>query len=185
MAVWLMGAFDFHEAIPSLMELVEDKVASVRWAAILLLGRLNAQGAIPSLTKAFHLKDQDHSSKMVTLHALGTIGTAEAGEFLAKVAQDKTEHSEVRGQAVESISDLNDGKVYVPLLLELLRDESADVRFWAVFAMSHLGSAEHIPILEDIAQNDGGIVPKWGTLHNEARETIEIIRDRLEEDSIV
>jgi HEAT repeat protein len=153
----------------------------VRREAILALGRFEAQEAISALTSAFHQKGQDHSSKMVALHALGTIGTPEAGEFLAKVAQNKTENPEVRGQATESISDLNNGKVYVPLLLELLRDETADVRFWAVFALSHLGSKEHIPILEDIAQNDDGVVPNWGTLRNEARETIEILRNREED----
>jgi HEAT repeat protein len=109
-------------------------------------------------------------------HAQGS----QAVPALLRTLRDREEDVDVRGHAAEALGHLADnlgdleGEV-LAALLHALRDPSAEVRFWAAFALGNLGDEAAIPALERLAARDAESVPGWWSIRKEANDSIKQI----------
>jgi HEAT repeat protein len=99
-----------------------------------------------------------------------------AGSLLRTLA-DLDEEADVRAHAAEAIGHLADRlgerePDALAALLHALRDPSAEVRFWAAFALGNLGDEAAIPALERLAARDVESVPGWWSVRKEANDSI-------------
>jgi HEAT repeat protein len=103
-------------------------------------------------------------------------GPQAAGSLLRTLA-DQNEEADVRAHAAEAIGHLADRlgaheRDALAALLHALRDGSAEVRFWAAFALGNLGDDAAIPALERLAARDVESVPGWWSVRKEANDSI-------------
>jgi HEAT repeat protein len=90
------------------------------------------------------------------------------------------EDGDVRAHAAEALGHLADRlgdreSEVLAALLHALRDPSAEVRFWAAFALGNLGDEAAIPALERLAARDTESVPGWWSIRKEANDSIKQI----------
>ena len=103
-------------------------------------------------------------------------GHQAAGSLLRTLA-DSDEEADVRAHSAEALGHLaNQLGEHEPevlaALLHALRDGSAEVRFWAAFALGNLGDDAAIPALERLAARDVESVPGWWSVRKEANDSI-------------
>lgn len=87
------------------------------------------------------------------------------------------EAADVRGMAAQQLAVLGSRRA-VPPLVTALGDPSAEVRFWAAFALGELGSADILPKLAYLAATDDVVVPGCWSVGQEAAEAIVRIGER-------
>jgi len=110
-------------------------------------------------------------------YALGQLDDPRAVDpLLAKLA-DTGEEPRVRGFVAEALIFYREQRV-VAALIAVLSDPSAEVRFWAAFALGELKDPAALGALERLAQTDDAAVPRWGSVRDEAAAAIETIRAR-------
>jgi HEAT repeat protein len=84
-------------------------------------------------------------------------------------------------QAAEALQCSHEPRAIGPLI-EALRDASAEVRFWAAFALGELGGlgtpgvSEAVPELERLAATDQEVVPGWWSVSKEAADALDRLR---------
>lgn len=90
----------------------------------------------------------------------------------------------VRGQAAEGIGEHKPRKDHKlrqkaeKAVLSALKDESAEVRFWACYAAGKIKLREALPILHQIKEIDKSVNPSWWHVSEEAEDAIEWIHGR-------
>jgi len=134
--LWLKGP-KAKEAIPDLINALEDQTAKVRGYAARALAKMgpDAKGAVPVLTEL--LGDQAEYS-IATWVDTGGFGRPAKRQMY------------VRANAAEALGSIGpDAQTAIPTLLELLQDSQADVRKAAADALGNLGPAskEAVPAL--------------------------------------
>ena len=105
---------------------------------------------------------------------------------LLDVLPDTGRPHEVRGGVAEAIaeqlefSDETDPlrRAAEAVLIALLQDDSAIVRFWAAFALGKLKTERALPALEALTDDDAP-VPRWWTVGEEAADAIDWIEGRV------
>jgi len=103
-------------------------------------------------------------------------------ESFIKVLLNKKEDSRVRGQAAEGLGlilDCSDKrkrtyKRAVTALLESLKDDDLDVRFWSSYAVGVLKIKEAIPLLKRLIE-DKRVWDNWWTVGEEASDVIQYL----------
>jgi HEAT repeat protein len=101
-------------------------------------------------------------------------------EPLTEVVENKHEESGVRGTATESIGTVlrfpdRRRKAYrqaVSTLVEALRDESPEVRFWACYSLGEMRVSAAIDELRHVAATDTAMYPGWWLVRDEAADAI-------------
>lgn len=83
----------------------------------------------------------------------------------------------VRAHAAEALGVLKCGDA-LQQLLSALEDPSAEVRYWAAYALGELGDARALLALKRLASSDKGEVKSLGSVSEEASRAIENIRRR-------
>jgi HEAT repeat protein len=141
------------------------------------LGEVNADAAAPPLIGLL-LEDTAIEVRVSAAYALGLLGDPQAIEPLIQKLDDQTEDARVRGTAAEALGDLRDPAGVMPLIAAL-NDPSAEVRFWAAFAVGQLGDPRALPQLERLAASDQAVLAGYGAVSAEAAEAIRNIRARL------
>jgi HEAT repeat protein len=173
-ACWLLGRMGDERALGPLAVALRDCDPRVRGEAARSLGALDSPQAVPSLIAALQT-DTDAGTRMAAAYALGLIGDARAIDpLLAKLA-DTSEDPRVRGFVAEAFTCHQERRA-VPHLIAVLSDSSAEVRFWAAFALGQLGDPAALSALERLAQTDNATLPGWGSVMDEAAAAIERIR---------
>jgi len=146
--VELLGMTRSDEAIPGLLELVEDSDSDVRRSAADALGKIGGDRAIQGLLKL--VEHSDYYVRRSVAYALGNIGDDRAIRGLLKLI----EHSDyyVRWSAAGALGKIGDKKA-IPGLLKLLEDSHPSVRRRAADALGNIGDDRAIPgllkLLED------------------------------------
>lgn len=90
----------------------------------------------------------------------------------------------VRGQAAEGIGEHKPRKNHKLrkkaeiAILSALKDESAEVRFWACFTSGKIKLREALPTLHQIKKEDKSVNPGWWYVSEEAEDAIEWIHGR-------
>ncbi|MGH2356919.1 MAG: HEAT repeat domain-containing protein [Candidatus Limnocylindria bacterium] len=109
--------------------------------------------------------------------ALGMSGNRAAVRHLLMYLQRPNADPLVRGHVCEALGVLGSSAA-VPLLLDQLRDTVPDVRYWAVYALGALQADSALPILQQMARSDRGMVVGHGSVRAEAKWAIQQIRRR-------
>lgn len=122
------------EAIPALIQVLEDEDEYVRSSAVFALGEIGPQpGVVPALLEA--LGDEDGFVRGTAAEALGKIGPEE-GVVSALMQAVGDEDAYVRQTAVLALKRIGSGAAAaVPALIQALQDKSDRVRGYAAEAL--------------------------------------------------
>ncbi len=175
-ACWVLARCESEQAVATLLAILSDRAKEVRAAAAKSLGELGDALAVPSLVVALSA-DTDREVRRAAAYSLGLIGDPTALEALTNKLKDQGEDPAVRGMAAEALADLRDFRA-IDTLMAALVDPSAEVRFWASFALGELGAQRALPALEHLAQTDNGVLSDIGTVKEEAAAAARRIRER-------
>ncbi|MCY1063977.1 HEAT repeat domain-containing protein [Nannocystis sp. RBIL2] len=181
-ACWYLARLGNQRAFPTLARCLAAESVELRGGAARWLGILGGDDAIARLVQCLE-SDPDSYVRMYAAHALGVIADKRAFEALRAALHRPGEAPHVRGMAAESLACIFDPRGIDELLL-VLDDPSAEVRYWAVFALGQLGDASLIPWLRPLLADHEcppGLIP----ISEEVAETIEELdtkeRDRSDE----
>jgi HEAT repeat protein len=175
-ACWLLGRWSDEAALGPLVATLHDPDPRIRAEAAKSLGTLDNPRAVPDLIAALQA-DADAVARVSAAYALGQLDDPRAVDpLLAKLA-DTGEEPRVRGFVAEALIFYREQRV-VAALIAVLSDPSAEVRFWAAFALGELKDPAALGALERLAQTDDAAVPRWGSVRDEAAAAIETIRAR-------
>lgn len=175
-ACWIVGQLRNKRALKSLLSAFNDRDVRLTWEAskaIALIGNRNAFGPLIE----FMFNAEDANKRQAAAYALGNLHNKRAVGPLSEVLKNDKETSKVRGQACESLTGVGDKKV-VAILMDALKDSSAEVRFWAAFGLGNLGDKQVIPELRRVAKTDKGVLTDWGAVSKEASAAIKRILSR-------
>jgi HEAT repeat protein/tRNA A-37 threonylcarbamoyl transferase component Bud32 len=129
-----------HEAIPALIEALEDAESAVRWDAAKALGKMGAVAAraVPALTAVLHAQD-DAIAREHVVAALGAIGPAARTAVPALIGSLKNDGHHLDEQAAEALVRI--GTPAIPALIEAMKDDDPQVRVRAAHALTRIASA--------------------------------------------
>lgn len=126
------------DAVPALVEALDDEAENVRWASAAALGKIGpaASRAVPALAGALG----DRSDEVLRRHAaqaLGGIGAEAKDAVPGLIAALRGDAALVGEAVVDALVEI--GAPAVPALLEALKDEDGAVRFHAADALTKIG----------------------------------------------
>lgn len=180
-ACWLVARIGDKDSLPVLLSAARDKSPTVRRQAVQALGELHiiVPEVLQTITRALS-SDYDTEVRFASAYALGELAHEESLTPLLNTLNSKIEDPSVRGMAIEALISHKDRSV-IPLLIALLTDDAAEVRFWSSFALGQMGAKEALPELERLAKEDHAEVPGWHKVSQEASDAIQIIKQSLED----
>jgi HEAT repeat protein len=128
-------------AVPTLVELLEDRHGEVRWYALYALGRVGPASAeaVPTIIKSMQDKNNDKDFRHNGALALGHIGPqAKAGEPLL-LAVLKSGDPTYRVRAAGALWRISQRPEAIPALLDVLRQGSGDAAYQAAMSLLEFG----------------------------------------------
>jgi HEAT repeat protein/tRNA A-37 threonylcarbamoyl transferase component Bud32 len=145
MAVVALGQMgpSAHEAIPALIEALEDAECAVRWDAAKALGKMGAVAAraVPALTAVLHEED-DAISRQHVVAALGAIGPAARSAVPALISSLKGDGHHLGEQAGEALARI--GAPAIPALIEAMKDDDPEVRLNAANTLTRIAGGSPV-----------------------------------------
>jgi HEAT repeat protein len=171
---------DKHDT-EALLEVLEHGEESDRWEAAKVLPDLDDPCVVPALI-AILQGSPDAGARTCAAYALGFAFDMRAKPALIAALRDPANDLDVRCHAAEALGHLlqcrrgqGDART---VLHEMLKEEPAELRFWAAFGLGNIGIAEDIPVLQKLADSDHRVVEGWWAVSKEAKDSIEHIRER-------
>jgi HEAT repeat protein len=136
-----MGA-TARDAVPALMEALEDDDSAVRWDAAKALGKLGpaAARAVPALVAVLH-EQSDAIVRQYAVAALGSMGAAARSAVPALIGSFKDQSSRLDEQASEALVSI--GAPAVPALVEAMKDDDPHVRLKAATTLTRIAGGAH------------------------------------------
>jgi HEAT repeat protein len=163
---------------PVLLRAFVESAAPVRGEAARSLGVIRNRKVLPTLI-GLALYDPEPSVREFSVEALGLIQDRRALETLQFIAKNEDESLGLRGLAVEQLGRLGvSGPEVIETVKSLLQHKHAEISFWAIYALGELGNESEVPALEKVAEGDSRTLQPYGTLRDEALQSIETIRSR-------
>jgi HEAT repeat protein len=131
-----MGA-TARDAVPALIEALEDPDAAVRWDAAKALGKLGpaAARAVPALAAIVHAQS-DAIVRQYAVAALGSIGPGARAAVPALIGTFKEKSSNLDEKASDALVSI--GAAAVPALVEAMKDDDAQVRLKAATTLTRI-----------------------------------------------
>jgi tRNA A-37 threonylcarbamoyl transferase component Bud32 len=129
-----------REAIPALIEALEDEDVAIRWDAAKALGKMGpaAAGAVPALAAVIH-QQSDAIVRQYAVAALGRIGPPAKAAVPALIGALKERASHLDEQAGDALVSI--GPAAVPALIEAMKDDDPQVRLKAATALTRIAGA--------------------------------------------
>jgi HEAT repeat protein/tRNA A-37 threonylcarbamoyl transferase component Bud32 len=126
-----------RDAVPALIEALEDTDAAVRWDSAKALGKLGpaAARAVPALAAIVHERG-DAIVRQYAVAALGAIGAPARAAVPALIGALKEESSNLDEQAGDALVRI--GAPAVPALVEAMKDEDPQVRVKAATTLTRI-----------------------------------------------
>lgn len=172
-----------RQFLPRIMQMTEDPVVTVRFAALVALGDMKCTSCKPALERKrndpnpnvqiaaayglvkigaaqYHediLRALNSGDPTVTANAvllLGKIGNREDLGRLHEIIQDENTAEKVLFQTVESLARLGDTKVYRDKIWPLLISKYHDDRVWGIRCMGALATPEAQTAIQTMLQDD-------------------------------
>jgi HEAT repeat protein len=148
-----LGEIVCQEAVPPLIECLQDEYSLVRRDAAEALGKIGSVEAVQPLIE--RLGDEEWNVRSNAAEALGKIGSEQAVPPLIECLQD--EYSLVRRDAAEALGKIGSVEA-VQLLIERLGDENSNIRSNAAEALGKIGSVEAVqPLIERLGDEDSDV----------------------------
>jgi hypothetical protein len=142
---------DIPALIERLQSPLETETMSVRFAALMHLGKLGAREAIPHIVPL--LEHEDFATRAGAVVALTRLDARDTAGQVARALED--EYPGVRQRAAEGLAVLgqSDPSV-VPALVAALEDENRHVRRVVFATLATLGAVAAIPAIEASARRE-------------------------------
>jgi HEAT repeat protein len=178
-AAGLLQSLGDASVTSSLVRVLRDPGAPIgtRWQVAQALGTLRSRRAVLPLIAVLQDAGNDLHLRKLAANSLGWIDDPRARTALLRFVEDANQPAEVRGDVAEALA-MQGGEEAVPALVRVLDDPSAEVRFWALYALGSLGDESVVSKLEEIAATDDRVLPRWWSIKKEAQDAIEAIRGR-------
>jgi HEAT repeat protein len=96
---------------------------------------------------------------------------------LTRILRDHLEDPGLRGVIAKDLGHLDNPGVIEPLRAAL-DDPSAEVRYWAAYALGYQRDQQALPALEQLAASDSALVRNLGSVSASAQRAVEVIRQR-------
>jgi HEAT repeat protein len=138
------------DAVPALIECLQDRDPDVRLYTALALGERGDARAIPPLLKA--LEDDNFNVRYHAIDALGHLGSMEVVDALIKIAQSADFF--LAFPAIDALLRIGD-RTIAPQLLPLLNHELLSAQ--VAEALAHLGDAMVIPAMVKAFNQDQAV----------------------------
>lgn len=174
---WFMSRLESKQAYAILIRCLNEDNSSLRAEIARALGTLGDKRAFSELCILMK-NDEDEDVRFAAVYAIGLLDTDEKILPLIEKLEEQTEISKIRGLVAETLGNSLDKRAIIPLL-DALKDESLEVRFWSIFALGEIGAEEAISELEKIIQEDKSVLPGWWSLREEAEDALQLIKKRL------
>jgi len=180
-ASWLAARIGDPRAKDALLLAARDQSAEIRRYAVQALGELNIQSAqITQVLSDTVANDLDVEVRKIAAYALGNLGDSADSDvigLLINILINQGEAPAVRGMAAEALSSIRAISA-IPSLVEMLKDESPEVKFWSAFALGCIGDTNVVKPLTELAEAQDFVLPKWGSVREEAQKAIDVILER-------
>lgn len=126
-----------RDAIPALVDALEDDDVAVRWDAAKALGKMGpaAASAVPALAAVIH-EQSDAIVRQYAVAALGKIGPPAKAAVPALIGALKERASHLDEQAGDALVSI--GPAAVPALIEAMKDDDPQVRLKAASALTRI-----------------------------------------------
>ena len=172
---WLIPRLDIQGAQGILEPLMSDPSDKLREEAATGLGLVANDAAIDALSRAL-AQDGSKSVRQAALHALGILSPPRAAASVMRLLLDANEDDETRADAAEALAHFKKEGI-VDVLIEHLRDRSAQVRYSAAYSLGQQGDGRAIEKLREVASHDHAATP-WGSVSSSALRALEALEKR-------
>jgi HEAT repeat protein len=177
-ACWLLGRLGEKRAIPTLVCLLKHQNHQLRNAATIALGELDAKESLESLITTLINENNEEVAEAI-VYTLGLLGDKAAFDILVNILQNTNKNPKIRGLAAEALADIRDQRAVMPLI-EVLKDTSVEVRFWAIFSLGELGNEQALSELQTLALTDKSVLSDWGSIKEESLTAIHRIKEQCD-----
>ena len=164
----------------------EQSIEIIEWAKDLVAVPLTEEVAA-ALIEIVRSRQDDRAEMAAWALGFGELAPASLTgvvEALCSVIGDTARPVQVRAQAAEAVAQqLEDcaghrlRPVATDLLIEMLSDASAAVRFWSAFGLGKLRAAAAVPALRSLVDDETPLTG-WWTVGEEAIDAIDTIEGR-------
>jgi HEAT repeat protein len=173
---WALIHFPRKIAIPAMKRILsEESRISIKIAACEVLGFFRSKSSAPIFIK-IAMQDKNTEMRRIAIYNLGRILDGRAIRPLASLLEDPQQDVDILIETLETLAYLN-ARNTISVMIGFLKHPSAKVRFWAIFALSHLGNLTIIPHLEKLL-HDTEEVEGWWSVAKEAENAITSISAR-------
>lgn len=184
-AIEALGRLGHKRAFKRLCEVLTDEVDGIRFTAINALAMLQDQRAIPVLADLAQNPLVDIYERKFAVYALGFYSEPEAASILHLILQNKNEPVPVRADAAEQLAIISvhtDHPKLMPLYLEALQENDAEMRFWAAYGIVIMTEwkdlAYDFHVLDQVVAYDDAAPPHWWQVGRELAPTFEMLWHR-------
>lgn len=177
---WMLQHAHKKSAVPILLRLLADP--RLQGNAI---GPLESHGSTQAVRGVIRILQSTNNPQIRedTVQSLSSMFHPPAHDALMTIASDVNEPVFVRTHAIEGIGNLyvsasprtRPFKDAEQLVMRLLKDDAAPIRFWACFAAGSMRSKRALPLLRKLARNDRAICPGWWRISEEANDAIHCV----------
>ncbi|MFC4039938.1 HEAT repeat domain-containing protein [Dactylosporangium siamense] len=164
------AAGGFTEAVPALLDLIEDPDWNVREQAIRALGRLGDAKVVPAIAPL--LGDPQEYTRQHAADALAEIGGPEALEAL----WHELEHRRFARIGYVASNLARFAPSVLPRLEGAATSPDPNQRYWAVIALGSTGDERVAPILERLMATDQGATVFDGRVDVAAKKALRTLR---------
>ncbi len=145
-AAEVLGNLRDRDALPYLIEALQDENRNVKAAAIVSFGYIRDRSAVEHLID-FVRKEEDRGLKVSAINVLGVLGAGEAVPLLTEALEN--EEPRIRRVAAQSLGRIRSSES-TGALIERLNDENKDVRLFSVRALGEVGEADALSPLKSL-----------------------------------
>lgn len=163
-----LGFIGGERAIPPIVRLLDHPDGWVRGTAAYQLARMGDERVIEPLIA--RLGDEWISNDAV--RAFRKLNATQAvGPLINLLEQRGNRAYSPTAQATTTLGHLGDSRA-VPILIDILGDESVVSRYYAARALGKLGDPRALPALAYVFSHDEGVMPKGQTMREAADKAI-------------
>jgi HEAT repeat protein len=150
------------------------------WEVAKGIPRLQSRRTVRTLLDILQSATTDQEHRVAAAYALGFSFDSRAVAPLSRILGDRVQGARLRGYVAEALGYLGDVTA-VGALIRALSDPSAEVRYWAAFALGQIGDRRALPRLRKLAASDTGRIPQFGSVRDEAAAAIDHIKNTKSE----
>jgi HEAT repeat protein len=177
-AIWVLGKVGNRNDVPKLLKIRQTQPALVH-EVLEALSNLGGKRSFNELVRSLQNRALSLEVRVEACHGLGHrwSGNVPASIFYP-IVSSPDEDPNLRGHAAEAIGirvprrSKSEMRKAVTVLLPCLGDHSAEVRFWAVFALAGLDARVALPKLRRLVRQDHENGPLGWTVSEEAKDAI-------------